>query len=53
MKEEMVLVIRRSLRESLGMFQGLRIDVDRYLAPMLVAKTISLRHGQQPKLTPA
>src|SRR5258708_32340748 len=35
MKEEMVLVIRRSLLESLGMFQGLQFDVDRYLAPML------------------
>lgn len=35
MKEEMVLVIRRSLLESLGMFQGLQFDVDRYLMPML------------------
>src|ERR1700739_4191728 len=35
MKEEMVLVIRRSLLESLGMFQGLQFEVDRYLAPML------------------
>ena len=35
MKEEMVLVIRRSLLESLGMFQGLQFDVERYLAPML------------------
>ena len=31
MKEEMVLVVRRSLLESLGMFQGLQFDVDRYL----------------------
>ena len=30
-----MLVIRRSLLESLGMFQGLQFDVDRYLAPML------------------
>src|SRR5580704_18081405 len=35
MKEEMVLVVRRSLLESLGMFQGLRFDVDRYLPAML------------------
>jgi predicted NUDIX family phosphoesterase len=35
MKEEMVLVVRRSLLESLGMFQGLQFDVDRYLTPML------------------
>jgi predicted NUDIX family phosphoesterase len=35
MKEEMVLVIRRSLLESLGIFQGLQFDVDRYLTPML------------------
>ena len=30
-----MLVVRRSLLESLGMFQGLQFDVDRYLAPML------------------
>src|ERR1700720_4896888 len=35
MKEEMVLVVRRSLLESLGMFQGLQFEVDRYLIPML------------------
>jgi predicted NUDIX family phosphoesterase len=35
MKEEMVLVVRRSLLESLGMFQGLQFDIDRYLIPML------------------
>jgi predicted NUDIX family phosphoesterase len=35
MKEEMVLVVRRSLLESLGMFQGLQFDVDRYLPVML------------------
>jgi predicted NUDIX family phosphoesterase len=35
MKEEMVLVVRRSLLESLGIFQGLQFDVDRYLEPML------------------
>jgi predicted NUDIX family phosphoesterase len=35
MKEEMVLVVRRSLLESLGIFQGLQFDVDRYLAPLL------------------
>ena len=31
----MVLVIRRSLLESLGLFQGLQFEVDRYLAAML------------------
>ena len=31
----MVLVIRRSLLESLGLFQGLQFQVDRYLAAML------------------
>jgi predicted NUDIX family phosphoesterase len=35
MKEEMVLVVRRSLLESLGIFQGLEFDVDRYLARIL------------------
>jgi predicted NUDIX family phosphoesterase len=35
MREEMVLVVRRSLLESLGMFQGLQFDVDRYLRAML------------------
>ena len=35
MKEEMVLVVRRSLLESLGMFQGLQFDVDRYLTSLL------------------
>ncbi|MBV9642083.1 MAG: hypothetical protein JO334_00800 [Verrucomicrobia bacterium] len=35
MKEEMVLVVRRSLLESIGMFQGLQFEVDRYLTAML------------------
>jgi predicted NUDIX family phosphoesterase len=35
MKEEMVLVVRRSLLESLGMFQGLQFEVDRYLTALL------------------
>lgn len=35
MKEEMVLVIRRSLLESLGLFQGLQFEVERYLMAML------------------
>jgi predicted NUDIX family phosphoesterase len=35
MEEEMVLVIRRSLLESLGPFQGLRFEVDRYLTAIL------------------
>jgi predicted NUDIX family phosphoesterase len=35
MKEEMVLVVRRSLLESLGMFQGLQFDADLYLPAML------------------
>jgi predicted NUDIX family phosphoesterase len=35
MEEEMVLVVRRSLLESLGMFQGLEFEVDRYLARIL------------------
>lgn len=30
-----MLVVRRSLLESLGMFQGLQFDVDRYLTSML------------------
>jgi predicted NUDIX family phosphoesterase len=32
---EEILVVERSLVERLGMFQGLRLDVDRYLAEML------------------
>jgi predicted NUDIX family phosphoesterase len=35
MKEEMVLVVRRSLLESLGMFQGLNFEVGRYLPAFL------------------
>ena len=31
MKDENILVVRRSLLEELGMFQGLCFDVDRYL----------------------
>jgi predicted NUDIX family phosphoesterase len=35
MKDEMILVVRRSLLESLGMFQGLCFEVERYLPAML------------------
>jgi len=35
MKEEMILVVRRSLFESLGIFQGFTRDVDRYLPSFL------------------
>jgi len=35
MKEEMVLVVRRSLLELLGMFQGLNFDVGHYLPVFL------------------
>jgi predicted NUDIX family phosphoesterase len=35
MEEEMVLVVRRSLLESIGIFQGLQFEVERYLATML------------------
>jgi predicted NUDIX family phosphoesterase len=37
MKEENILVVRRSLLEQLGMFQGLCFDVQRYL-PVLLAR---------------
>jgi predicted NUDIX family phosphoesterase len=37
MKEEMILVVRRSLLESLGVFQGFTREVDRYL-PILLAR---------------
>ena len=37
MTDEMILVVRRSLLESLGMFQGLAFDVQRYL-PALLAR---------------
>ena len=37
MKEEMVLVVRRALIESIGIFQGLNFAVDRYL-PALLAR---------------
>lgn len=36
-KEEMVLVVRRSLLEELGMFQGLNFDMEKYL-PALLAR---------------
>ncbi len=37
MKDENILVVRRSLLEGLGMFQGLCLDVERYL-PALLAR---------------
>ena len=37
MKEEMILVVRRSLLDQLGSFQGLCFEVDRYL-PALLAR---------------
>ena len=37
MKEEMVLVVRRALIESIGLFQGLNFAVERYL-PALLAR---------------
>jgi len=37
MTDEMILVVRRALLESLGMFQGLAFDVQRYL-PALLAR---------------
>lgn len=37
MKDEMILVVRRSLFDQLGAFQGLNFDVDRYL-PALLAR---------------
>ena len=35
MKDEMILVVRRSLFEQLGAFQGLRFEIDRYLPVLL------------------
>ncbi len=35
MKDEMILVVRRSLLEEFGIFQGLCFDVDRYLPALL------------------
>jgi predicted NUDIX family phosphoesterase len=35
MKEEMILVVRRSLFDALGAFQGLNFEVDRYLPAFL------------------
>jgi len=35
MKEEMILVVRRTLFDELGSFQGLNFDVDRYLPALL------------------
>jgi predicted NUDIX family phosphoesterase len=35
MKEEMILVVRRSLFDALGAFQGLNFDVERYLPAFL------------------
>lgn len=36
--EEMVLVVRRSLFDRLGSFQGIQLDVDRYLSEFLSQK---------------
>jgi len=38
MKDEMILVVRRSLLESIGLFQGLSFEVDRYL-PAILARS--------------
>jgi len=38
MKDEMILVVRRSLLESIGLFQGLNFEVDRYL-PAILARS--------------
>ncbi len=35
MKEEMILVVRRSLFDGLGAFHGLNFDVEKYLPPLL------------------
>jgi predicted NUDIX family phosphoesterase len=35
MKEEMILVVRRTLLDELGTFQGLQFEVDRYLPVLL------------------
>lgn len=35
MKEEMILVVRRTLLEKLGMFQGLNFEVEKYLPALL------------------
>ena len=37
MTDEMILVIRRTLLEELGVFQGLCFDIERYL-PALLAR---------------
>lgn len=37
MKEEMILVVRRSLLEQLGIFQGISFEVEKYL-PILLAR---------------
>ena len=37
MKEEMILVVRRALLEQLGMFQGVNLEVEKYL-PVLLAR---------------
>jgi predicted NUDIX family phosphoesterase len=41
MKEEMILVVRHALLESLGLFQGLSFEIDRYL-PALLARENNL-----------
>src|SRR5215216_4528766 len=38
MKDENILVVRRSLLEGLGMFQGLCFDVDRYVPSLMDRK---------------
>ncbi len=38
MTDEMILVVRRSLLEELGMFQGLNFDVQHYLPTLLAPK---------------
>ena len=42
--DENVLVVRRSLFDELGAFQGLQPDVDRYLAAFLRRETTSSCH---------
>ena len=50
MKDENIMVVRRALIEQIGMFQGLCLDVDRYL-PAILARENNFFTPRQPAET--
>ncbi len=53
MKDEMILVVRRSLLEGLGTFQGLNFEVERYLPALLARENNFFMPRSQAESDPA